>query len=220
MHEVPLLGSPRAPRRVLLIGAHADDIEIGCGATVLSLVREHPEIDVTWVVLGASGVRELEARASAEAFLGGAANVEIVVHAFRDGFFPYIGAEVKELFESLKARVAPDVIFTHTREDLHQDHRVACELTWNTWRNHLIFEYEVPKYDGDLSSPNVFVPVTAELVDAKIEKLTEAFPSQRGKHWFDAELFRGLMRIRGMEAASPTGYAEAYVCRKLSLTVA
>ena len=220
MHEVPLLGSPEAPRRVLLIGAHADDIEIGCGATVLTLVREHPEIDVTWVVLGASGARELEARASAEAFLDGAANVEIVVHAFRDGFFPYIGAEVKELFESLKATVAPDVIFTHTREDLHQDHRVACELTWNTWRNHLIFEYEVPKYDGDLSSPNVFVPMTAELVDAKIEKLTKAFPSQRGKHWFDAELFRGLMRIRGMEGASPTGYAEAYVCRKLSLTVA
>jgi LmbE family N-acetylglucosaminyl deacetylase len=174
---------------------------------------------VTWVVLGASGAREREARASAEAFLSGVANVDVVIRSFRDGFFPYVGGEVKEVFEELKARVTPDVIFTHTRHDLHQDHRLTCELTWNTWRDNLIFEYEIPKFDGDLGSPNVFVPVSHELVGEKIEKLMEAFPSQRDKQWFDRELFRGLLRIRGVESASPTGFAEAFVCRKLTLAV-
>jgi len=204
---------------VLLIGAHADDIEIGCGATILGLVREHPEVEVTWVVLGATGARELEARASAVTFLEGLAVADVVIYAFPDGFFPYVGGDVKAAFEELKAQVAPDVIFTHTRHDLHQDHRIACELTWNTWRETLVLEYEIPKYDGDLGSPNVFVPTLPELVEEKVANLMAAFPSQRDKSWFDAEVFRGLMRIRGMEAASPSGYAEAFVCRKLSLAV-
>jgi LmbE family N-acetylglucosaminyl deacetylase len=218
VHELSLIGL-RPLRRVLLIGAHADDIEIGCGATILALVAEHPELEVTWAVLGATGVRELEARASAATFLDGVAAADIVIHTFPDGFFPYVGEDVKGAFEELKERVDPDVIFTHMRDDLHQDHRTACELTWNTWRDALVLEYEIPKYDGDLGSPNVFVATSRELVEAKIAKVMEAFPSQRDKHWFDPELFRALMRIRGMEAASKTGYAEAFFCRKLSLAI-
>jgi LmbE family N-acetylglucosaminyl deacetylase len=216
--ELPLFGKPRPPRHILLLGAHADDIEIGCGASVLALVGDHPEIQVTWVVLGAAGERGVEARSSAAAFLGGVTS-EVVVHGFRDGFLPYLGGEVKDAFEELKAGVSPDLILTHTRFDLHQDHRLVCELTWNTWRDHLILEYEVPKFDGDLGSPNVFVSVSAELAAEKIRLLHESFPSQREKQWFDEDLFRGLMRIRGMEAASPSGLAEAFTCRKLMLAL-
>jgi LmbE family N-acetylglucosaminyl deacetylase len=149
--------------------------------------------------------------------MGAAAHSEVVVHGFRDGFFPYIGAEVKDEFEQLKSRLDPDVILTHARQDLHQDHRLVCELTWNTWRDHLILEYEIPKYDGDLGSPNVFVPLGEDLVRRKAELLVEHFPSQAGKHWFSEELFLGLLRIRGMEASASTRYAEAFTCRKLLL---
>jgi LmbE family N-acetylglucosaminyl deacetylase len=214
--ELSLQGRSRPLRHVLLLGAHADDIEIGCGASILALVRAQPDLEVTWVVLGATGERAGEARASAAAFLAGV-SADIVLHEFRDGFFPYVGGEVKDVFEELKARVSPDLIFTHTRTDLHQDHRLVCELTWNTWRDHLILEYEIPKFDGDLGSPNVFVSVSAELAAEKIRLLDESFPTQRGKHWFDEGLFSALMRIRGMEAASPSGVAEAFTCRKLSL---
>jgi LmbE family N-acetylglucosaminyl deacetylase len=217
--QLPLPGAPGSIGRVLALGSHADDIEIGCGATLLALTRGSPEIDVMWVVLGADGERGREARASAEVFLASAAKADVEVRGFRDGFLPYIGGEVKDAFEDLKARVEPDVIFTHTRDDLHQDHRLVCELTWNTWRDHFILEYEIPKFDGDLGTPNVFVPVSKELAMEKARLLVEAFPTQRGKHWFDEELFLGLMRVRGMEAASPTGYAEAFTCRKLSLAV-
>jgi LmbE family N-acetylglucosaminyl deacetylase len=213
---IPLPGAQLC-RRVLAIGSHSDDIEIGCGATLLALTRARPDVEVTWVVLGAEEVREREARASAEAFVGAAARSEIVVHGFRDGFFPYVGGEVKDVFEGLKSRLEPDLILTHTRHDLHQDHRLVCELTWNTWRNHLILEYEIPKYDGDLGTPNVFVPISEELAQEKARLINEAFASQQGKHWFEEELFLGLMRIRGMEASSASGYAEAFVCRKLSL---
>jgi LmbE family N-acetylglucosaminyl deacetylase len=206
-------------RRVLALGSHSDDIEIGCGATLLALTRARPEIEVTWVVLGAEGRREREARASAEAFTAAASRSDVVVHGFRDGFFPYIGAEVKNVFEELKARLEPDLILTHARHDLHQDHRLVCELTWNTWRNHLILEYEIPKYDGDLGTPNVFVPVSEEVAREKVRLVLEAFESQSEKHWFDEELFLGLMRVRGMEGRSPSGYAEAFTCRKLSLLV-
>jgi len=216
--ELSLAGTSRPLRHVLLLGAHADDIEIGCGASILALARARPDLDVTWVVLGATGERAREAQASAAAFLTGV-NAEVAVHEFRDGFLPYVGGEVKDVFEELKARASPDLIFTHTRTDLHQDHRLVCELTWNTWRDHLILEYEIPKFDGDLGSPNVFVPVSAELAAEKIRLLHESFPSQREKHWFDDELFRALMRIRGMEAASPSGLAEAFTSRKLSLAL-
>jgi LmbE family N-acetylglucosaminyl deacetylase len=213
-----LADAPRL-RRVLVLGSHSDDIEIGCGATLLALTRARPEVEVTWVVLGAEGEREREARASAEAFMGAVTRSEVVVHPFRDGFFPYMGGEVKDVFEDLKGRLDPDLILTHARHDLHQDHRLVCELTWNTWRDHLILEYEIPKYDGDLGTPNVFVPVSEEIAREKAKLVVDAFASQREKHWFDDQLFLGLMRVRGMEGRSPSGYAEAFTCRKVSLLI-
>jgi LmbE family N-acetylglucosaminyl deacetylase len=216
--RLPLL-LEQANRKILAIGSHSDDIEIGCGATLLALTRAQPELDVTWVVLGAQGVREEEARASASKFLESAGRSEVIVHGFRDGFFPYVGEQVKDAVEELKARIDPGIIFTHARGDLHQDHRLVCELTWNTWRDHLIVEYEIPKYDGDLSSPNMFVSIPEELAREKAELLVRMFGSQRSKHWFDAELFLGLMRVRGMEGRSPSGYAEAFTCRKLALGI-
>jgi LmbE family N-acetylglucosaminyl deacetylase len=214
----PLAEAPRL-RSVLALGSHSDDIEIGCGATLLALTRTRPEIEVTWVVLGAEGEREREARASAEAFMGAATRSEVIVHGFRDGFFPYVGGDVKDVFEDLKSRLEPDLILTHARHDLHQDHRLVCELTWNTWRDHLILEYEIPKYDGDLGTPNVFVPISEEVARQKVRLVLDAFESQAAKHWFDEQLFLGLMRVRGMEGRSPSGYAEAFTCRKLSLLI-
>ena len=218
MLRLPLSDGDAPIRRVLAVGAHADDIEIGCGATLLALQRAYA-LDITWVVLSADEVREAEARASAAAFLAGAASHELVCHRFRDGYLPYVGDEVKDVFEALKGELNPHVVFTHTRDDLHQDHRLVCELTWNTWREHLILEYEIPKYDGDLGAPNVFVPVSEEVAREKVRLLLDAFASQQGKPWFDEELFLGLMRLRGMEAPSPSRYAEAFTCRKLSLLV-
>jgi len=205
----------RPLRRLVAICCHADDIEIGCGGTVLALTGAFPGLEVTWVVLAASAEREREARASAEAFLVGAGSRRVEVHGFRDGFLPYIGGEVKEVFEELKRRVEPDLVLTHTRSDLHQDHRLACELTWNTFRDHVIFEYEIPKVDGDLGVPNVFMPLTAEVAERKVSLIEQHFPSQASKHWFDRETFMGLMRLRGMEAVAAERYAEAFMCRKV-----
>jgi LmbE family N-acetylglucosaminyl deacetylase len=203
--------------RVLAIGCHADDVEIGCGGTLLALIEARPELDVTWLVLGAAGERAAEARASAAAFLAAAASSKVIVEGFRDGFFPYLGPTVKERFEELKGEVSPDLILTHAGIDLHQDHRLVSELTWNTFRDHAILEYEVPKWDADLAAPNVYVPLSDEIVARKVELLLEHFPSQRDKHWFTDDLFRSLMRLRGMEANSPSRYAEAFRCRKLVL---
>ena len=214
MLALTLASADRAPERVLAIGCHADDVEIGCGATLLALTRAHPGISVTWVVLAAAGRRGDEAKASARDFLADAGSSDVRVHEFRDGFLPYLGGEVKDVFESLKP-VEPDLVLTHARDDLHQDHRLACELTWNTFRDHLILEYEIPKYDGDLGAPNVFVPIDVSLADEKLRLLREHYGSQAGKHWFDEELFRGLLRLRGMESA--TRYAEAFTCRKLTV---
>jgi LmbE family N-acetylglucosaminyl deacetylase len=185
----------------------------------LALTRGDRDVNVTWVVLGAQDAREEEARASASVFLESANEANVEVHGFRDGFFPYVGGEIKHLFEELKGSVDPDIILTHARHDLHQDHRLVCELTWNTWRNHVILEYEIPKYDGDLGTPNVFVPVDEELAREKARLILGFFGSQRPKHWFDEELFLGLMRVRGMEGRSESGYAEAFTCRKLSLAM-
>ena len=204
----------RPIERVLAIGSHADDIEIGCGGTLIALTHAQPSLAMTWVVLAAPGERAAEARASAETFLADAAGSDVHVHEFRDGYLPYLGGEVKDVFEGLKA-VQPDLVFTHTRHDLHQDHRLACELTWNTFRNHLILEYEIPKYDGDLGAPNVFVPLEEAVVEEKLRIVRKHYASQHGKHWFDEDVFRGLMRLRGMESA--TRYAEAFTCRKLTL---
>jgi LmbE family N-acetylglucosaminyl deacetylase len=204
------LAGARERLRVLAIGAHSDDIEIGCGGTLLRLARDVPELELTWIVLSADGDRADEARAGAEAF--GATTVE--VEAFEDAFFEY-GREVKEHFEGLKARLSPDLVLTHHGGDLHQDHRLVSELTWNTFRDHLILEYEIPKYDGDLGAPNLFVQLDAELARQKVESLLRCFPSQGAKPWFTEDLFLALLRLRGMESRSPSGLAEGFYARKL-----
>lgn len=207
---------PDAPLSVLCLGAHSDDIEIGCGGTILQLLDARRNVSVHWVVFGASGARAHEAERSAKHFLRRAASATVFLKQFRDGFFPYMGGAVKEEFENLKGIVTPDLIFTHCRDDRHQDHRLVHELTWNTWRNHLILEYEVPKYDGDFGVPNYFVPLSAAIVRRKIAALARFFPTQSGKHWFDEELFRGVLRLRGMECNAPARYAEAFYARKLT----
>jgi LmbE family N-acetylglucosaminyl deacetylase len=201
-------------RSVLAIGCHSDDIEIGCGGTLLRLMEEHPGLSVTWVVLCAKGDRAVEAGGSADDFLVRAGSRETVLAEFRDGFLPYVGGEVKDFFESLKARLAPDLILTHQRSDLHQDHRLACELTWNTWRDHLVLEYEIPKYDGDMGRPNVYVTLEERIVRRKVDLLLEHFATQRSKRWFTDDLFLSLMRLRGMESNSASRYAEAFYGRK------
>jgi LmbE family N-acetylglucosaminyl deacetylase len=201
---------------VLCLGAHSDDIEIGAGATVLRLVRENPGVRIVWVVLAANGRRGEEARASAARFLEGAGGAEVLLQGFRDGHFPVEWAEIKAFFETLK-RFAPDLVLTHYGQDLHQDHRVVSELAWNTFRDQLILEYEIPKWDGGLGSPNLFVPASVADADAKIAALMQCFPSQAGKHWFEDLTFRGLMRLRGLECCAPEGLAEAFYARKLRL---
>jgi len=207
--------TPSATSHVLCVGAHADDIEIGCGGTILTLLEAEPHLAVTWVVFAAEGVRAGEALESARRFLIGTAKHEIVVHGFRDGFFPYTGAPIKDVFEELKTRVVPDLVFTHYRQDLHQDHRVISDLTWNTFRDHLVLEYEIPKYDGDLGAPNLFVPLDDVVWRRKIDTILTCFTSQRSKRWFSEDLFRSLLRLRGMECNAPGGHAEAFYGRKL-----
>jgi len=204
-------------RRVLCLGAHSDDIEIGCGGAILQLTEKTANLEFYWLVLSSSPERAAEARLSAGAFLRRSRNKTVVVKSFRDGFLPYEGVAVKECFEELKGAFKPDLIFTHFRHDLHQDHRLVCDLTWNTFRHHLILEYEIPKFDADLRSPNVFFPLSASICRRKSELLLRHFATQRVKPWFSEDLFRGLMRIRGVEAASPTGFAEAFYCRKMLL---
>ena len=208
-----------SPCRILALGCHSDDIEIGCGGTLLTLIESLPSVDVRWVVLSASGDRDAEARSSAESFLQGAASAEVDVHDFRDGFLPYVGGDVKGVFEELKA-FAPDLVFTHYSNDRHQDHRLAAELTWNTFRNHLVLEYEIPKYDGDFGSPNVFVGLTRPVAERKVELLLEHFETQRDRRWFTSDLFFAVMRIRGMESNSPSRLAEGFYGRKVVLAAA
>jgi LmbE family N-acetylglucosaminyl deacetylase len=209
--------SSASPLRVLCLGAHSDDLEIGCGGTILKLTNGEAPLDVTWIVFSADEERRREATGSANVFLNRAEKKEILVKKFRDGFFPYIGGEIKEYFETLKNRTSPDLIFTHYRHDLHQDHRVISELTWNTFRNHLILEYEIPKYDGDMGSPNAFVELDESTTRHKIDTILAFFQTQGDRHWFSKDLFLSILRLRGMECAAPSGYAEAFYCRKMVL---
>jgi LmbE family N-acetylglucosaminyl deacetylase len=211
------LGLPIKPAgkfEVLCLGAHSDDIEIGCGGTILRLSEENPNSVFHWVVFSGVGIREAEARRAAGLFAGPRLQGP-TLKAFRDGFMPYVGGEVKDIFEGLKQQVSPDLVLTHFRQDAHQDHRLVSELTWNTFRDHLILEYEIPKYDGDLGRPNVFIPLSADVCEKKARFLMEAFESQRVKRWFEENTFLSLLRLRGMECNSPSGYAEAFYCRKL-----
>ena len=205
------------PPTILCLGAHSDDIEIGCGGTILRLVRDYPNCRIFWIVFSAPGVRKHEAHRAAELFAGKARLAELRLLEFRDGFMPWNGEAVKQVFEDLKQAAKPDLVLTHQGQDAHQDHRLLSELTWNTFRDHLILEYEIPKYDGDFGRPNVFVPCEAKIAQQKAKHLMECFESQRAKHWFDEETFLGLMRLRGMECNSGSRYAEAFYCRKMTI---
>jgi LmbE family N-acetylglucosaminyl deacetylase len=211
------IGSRRKQLRVLCLGAHSDDIEIGCGATLLTLAGLRPRPQFRWVVFSAAGQREREAKQGARKFLGTAATEAVRVHAFRDGYFPAQFAEIKDAFENLAREFRPDVVFTHTRDDRHQDHRVVSDLSWNTFRGQLILEYEIPKWDGDLGRPNLFVPVSTTTALRKTRGLLSVFGSQRSKDWFSEETFLGLMRLRGVECRASDGYAEAFYARKITL---
>jgi LmbE family N-acetylglucosaminyl deacetylase len=202
---------------VLCLGAHSDDIEIGAGGTLLSWLEQGIRLDVHWCVLSGIDERGTEARSSATDFLAAAAGRTIEIMNFRDGFFPEQGEQIKVWFEALKARVSPDVILTHRGDDAHQDHRQVNRLVWNTFRDHLVLEYEIPKWDGDMARPNLYVPVSAANMQRKVDLLMSHFGSQRSKQWFDPETFLGLARLRGMECRASERYAEAFVGRKLSL---
>jgi len=207
--------------KVLCLGCHSDDIEIGCGGTILQWLSSHKNLEIVWVIFSSGGSeREKEARASAELFLGQAKQKEVMIKDFRDGFFPFDGTNIKTVFEDELKKTSPDVILTHNRQDAHQDHRQIGELTWNTFRDHLILEYEIPKYDGDMGQPNVFVHLNAEASKKKVSYLMDAFQSQRGKRWFQEDTFFSLMRLRGMECNAPSGHAEAFYCRKVLLATA
>jgi LmbE family N-acetylglucosaminyl deacetylase len=206
---------PGAPLSLLCLGAHCDDIEIGCGGTILSLLAERPGSRVDWVVFASTPEREKEARASAADFLAGAQEANVVVRAFRESYFPYVAAEIKDFFETLKRSTQPDVVFTHRTDDVHQDHRLVAELTWNTFRNHLVLQYEIPKYEGDLGQPNLFVPLTLGTAERKVELIRRHFASQVMRSWFRADTFHGLMSVRAVECNAPEGRAEAFYARKL-----
>ena len=203
------------PRHILCLGAHCDDIEIGCGGTLSRIIATRPDVSVTWVVMGSTEQRAQEALVSAHSLLASAGKRTVVIRSFRDGFFPYQGSALKEYFEELKGAVTPDLVFTHYRNDLHQDHRLVSELTWNTFRDHMILEYEIPKFDGDLGNPNVFMWLDAETCRAKVTNILGSFKSQADKRWFREETFFALLRLRGMEANAPSGYAEAFYGRKV-----
>jgi LmbE family N-acetylglucosaminyl deacetylase len=210
------LGDKLQPlRRVLCLGAHCDDIEIGCGGTLLWLQEQNPRLEFHWMVFSSTPRRKREAAKSAQLFLKFGATSRVVIKNFRDSYFPFQGARVKDSFELLKKSFAPDLIFTHFRDDLHQDHRLICELTWNSFRDHLILEYEIAKYDGDLGSPNFFVGLPESLCRQKIHHVLNCFQSQKGKQWFTEDTFRATLRLRGIESNAPEGYAEGFYCRKL-----
>lgn len=217
MFDFVTVSRRKASLSVLCLGAHSDDIEIGCGGTMLRLLQSHPNCHVTWIVFSAKAARKREAVTSAKRFLGRAKTRTIITKAFRESFFPYRGEEIKAFFEKLKTRVAPDLIFTHYRNDLHQDHRLICELTWNTFRNHQTLEYEIPKYDGDLGQPNVYVPLSKDLCDTKVRYLMEGFSTQRSRQWFTEDTFYSLLRLRGVESYAQEKHSEAFYGRKLIL---
>lgn len=216
--ELSLARAVPALSHVLCLGAHADDLEIGCSGTLLTLLEQNRHVRVTWVVFSASAERAREAVESARTLLAPAQDKEIIVKEFRDGFFPADGARLKEAFEEIKKSVVPDVIFSHHRADLHQDHRLVADLTWQTFRDHFILEYEVPKYDGDLGAPNVFVPLPEPVCRRKIAHILASFPSQADRRWFREEVFAALLRLRGLESNAPSDHAEAFYVRKLRLT--
>ncbi len=215
MTQLRLIDSLSRRPTILCIGAHCDDIEIGCGGTVLRLLKERHDVAVRWIVLSSTKERAREAAASAELFLKGSRSRTVRIEAFADGHFPYQGSEIKRYFETLKRTWTPNVIFTHYRDDRHQDHRLVSDTTWQTFRDSLILEYEIPKYDGDLGAPNVFARLDGSTCERKIRNIVRSYKSQRPKPWFTEETLRALMQLRGVESRAPR-YAEAFYGRKLS----
>lgn len=215
-----LLGESGRPLIILCFGAHSDDIEIGIGGTILGLIEAGVELHAHWCVCSANGLRADEGEASASSFLEGAISWKIDFGDFRDSYFPSQSEQIKHWMSGIRKRTRPDIIFTHAREDAHQDHREVSQLTWNVFRDDLILEYEIPKWDGDLSRPNIYVPIARATMERKIALLMDHFLTQRSKDWFDPEIFRGLARLRGMECRASDHYAEAFHLRKgvVSLT--
>ena len=217
MFSLALRKENDGPLRILCLGAHCDDIEIGCGGAILKLLGTYKRTVVDWVVFSSEQQRASEARESASMFLREAESKNVVIKSFTNSFFPYIGGEIKRFFEELKREVSPDLVFTHYRNDLHQDHRIISELSWNSFRDHMILEYEIPKYDGDLASPNSFVHLDDSIARRKITYIMESFRSQRTKQWFDEQTFLSILRLRGVESNAPGRYAEGFYCRKTIL---
>jgi len=202
---------------ILCLGAHSDDIEIGAGGTILGLIASGVKLNVHWCVLSAGGLRSAEARGAAEAFLEGSRSSTVDVADFEDSYFPAHSRSIKQWLIEVRSRIDPDVVLTHARFDAHQDHREVNQLTWNVFRDHLVLEYEIPKWDGDLCQPNAYVPLTADVLERKIELLHEHFGTQRSKDWFDRATFAGLARLRGMECRAPEHFAEAFTLRKAKI---
>jgi LmbE family N-acetylglucosaminyl deacetylase len=205
------------PLRMLCLGAHSDDIEIGCGGSILRLLQENRDTEVLWIVFSANLERTREAEHSADLFLAGVKKKEVRVENFRESYFPYIGADIKDYFEKIKQQFSPDLIFTPCREDFHQDHRLVSELTWNTFRNHLILEYEIVKYDGDLGRPNFYINLDKEICQQKVDIILKTFKTQESRRWFTSDAFMSIMRLRGVETNSSVKYAEAFYGRKINL---
>ncbi len=214
MFRFTLNNDKKPLRTVLCLGAHCDDIEIGCGGTVLKLIQQYPDLQFHWVIFSSDPQRAREAQESAALFLAGAGSRQVIVKDFKNSFFPYVGEQIKNYFEELRRAVQPDLIFTHYRHDLHQDHRLIADLTWNSFRDHLILEYEILKYDGDIGAPNFFVELDETLCRRKLDHLMRCYRTQREKHWFTEDAFLSLLRIRGIEANSSGRYAEAFYCKK------
>lgn len=202
---------------VLCLGAHCDDIEIGCAGTLMTLSERHPLLKMHWVVFTAEGQREAETRAAAQLLARRPDQITVDVHALPPSWLPTRWSEAKEIMEGVRRRWQPHLVFTHRLEDRHQDHRTIAELTWNSFRDHLVLEYEISKYEGDLGQPNLYVPLSRRVAEAKVNMLMQCFPSQHGHDWFDADTFNGLMRLRGLECRAPERYAEAFHARKLIL---
>ncbi len=203
------------PLRLLCIGAHCDDIEIGCGGTLLTWMMQRRVQQMVWVIFSSTPERKAEAEASADRYFDAIPQSKLLIYDFIDSRLPFQAQQVKDCVEGLRDYIEPDIIFTHYRQDRHQDHRLLSDLTWNAYRNHQILEYEITKYDGDLGQPNAYVAISADICQSKIEGLLQCFVSQRQKHWFDEETFRSLLRLRGLECHSR--YAEAFYLRKTVL---
>lgn len=215
MNKIKLFNEVQGVKNILCLGAHCDDIEIGCGGTLLRVQEEHPQVKFHWVIFSSNEQRKAEAEACSREFIKNNSSLDLTVLTCRESYFPFIAVEIKERFDQLKQQFSPDLIFTHYHQDAHQDHRLISELTWNTYRNHLILEYMIPKYEGEPGYPNFFVTLSSEMVERKVNSVFNNYSSQQEKHWFTKETFLATMRLRGIESLAPSGYAEGFYARKM-----